>query len=74
VQVDVMTGTRPGAVRIEADRDRADHFLMRVLHTDPHQRPVPWHAPDIHSITQPIPLGAHRIRRDRGGKSADKAV
>jgi hypothetical protein len=55
--IESALGTRPGAVRIEADRDRADHFLMRVLHTDPHSRPVPWHAPDIHSITQPVPLG-----------------
>src|SRR5207249_1641845 len=43
-------GARPGAVRIEPDRDRADHLLMRVLHTDPHSRPLPWHAPDVNSI------------------------
>jgi hypothetical protein len=55
--IESALGTRPGAVRIEPDRDRADHFLMRVLHTDPHSRPVPWRTPDIHSITQPIPLG-----------------
>jgi S-DNA-T family DNA segregation ATPase FtsK/SpoIIIE len=30
---------------------------MRVLHTDPHSRPVPWRAPDVCSIGQPIPLG-----------------
>ncbi|MCW2945432.1 MAG: translocase ftsK, partial [Actinoallomurus sp.] len=55
--IESALGTRPGAVRIEADPARADHFLMRILHTDPHSRPVPGHAPDIHSITQPIPLG-----------------
>jgi hypothetical protein len=55
--IESALGTRPGAVRIEADRDRADHFLVRVLHTDPHSRPVPWRTPDIHSINQPIPLG-----------------
>jgi len=55
--IESALGTRPGAVRIEADQDRADHFLMRVLHTDPHSRPVPWHAPDVRSIAQPIPLG-----------------
>jgi S-DNA-T family DNA segregation ATPase FtsK/SpoIIIE len=55
--IESALGTRPGAVRIEADPARADHFLMRVLHTDPHSRPVPWRAPDVHSITQPIPLG-----------------
>jgi FtsK/SpoIIIE family len=55
--IESALGTRPGAVRIEADPDRADHFLMRVLHTDPHSRPVPWQPSDIRSITQPIPLG-----------------
>ncbi|GAB3979226.1 hypothetical protein GCM10029978_074040 [Actinoallomurus acanthiterrae] len=55
--IESALGTRPGAVRIEADAARADHFLMRVLHTDPHARPIPWKAPDIRSITQPIPLG-----------------
>ncbi|MEV5751681.1 FtsK/SpoIIIE domain-containing protein [Actinoallomurus sp. NPDC052308] len=55
--IESALGTRPGAVRIEPDAARADHFLMRVLHTDPHARPVPWRAPDIHSIAQPIPLG-----------------
>jgi hypothetical protein len=55
--IESALGTRPGAVRIEPDAARADHFLMRVLHTDPHARPVPWRTPDIHSITQPIPLG-----------------
>jgi hypothetical protein len=55
--IESALGTCPGAVRVEPDPDRADQFLMRVLHTDPHSRPVPWQAPDIHSITQPIPLG-----------------
>jgi hypothetical protein len=55
--IESALGTRPGAVRIEADTARADHFLMRVLHTDPHARAVPWQEPDVHSITQPIPLG-----------------
>jgi hypothetical protein len=55
--IESALGTRPGAVRIEPDRDRADHFLMRVLHTDPHSRPLPWRASGIRSVTQPIPLG-----------------
>jgi hypothetical protein len=55
--IESALGTRPGAVRIEPDRARADHFLMRVIHTDPHSRPISWRAPDIRSITQPIPLG-----------------
>jgi S-DNA-T family DNA segregation ATPase FtsK/SpoIIIE len=55
--IESALGTRPGAVRIEPDQNRADHFLMRVLHTDPHARPVPWRASEVRSITQPIPLG-----------------
>lgn len=55
--IESALGTRPGAVRIEPDAARADHFLMRVLHTDPHARPVPWQASDTRSITQPVPLG-----------------
>jgi hypothetical protein len=55
--IESALGTRPGAVRIEPDRARADHFLMRVLHTDPRERPIPWRTPDIQSITQPVPLG-----------------
>jgi S-DNA-T family DNA segregation ATPase FtsK/SpoIIIE len=49
--------TRAGAVRIEPDKAHADQFVMRVLDTDPHARPVPWKTPKAHSITQPIPLG-----------------
>jgi endonuclease III len=33
------------------------------LHTDPHSRPVPWRAPDVRSITQPIPLGVFEDAR-----------
>jgi S-DNA-T family DNA segregation ATPase FtsK/SpoIIIE len=33
--------TRPGAVRVEPDPDRADHALVRVLTADPHAQPVP---------------------------------
>ncbi|MCO6011651.1 hypothetical protein NE236_42550 [Actinoallomurus purpureus] len=33
--IESALGTRPGAVRIEADTALADHFLIRVLHTDP---------------------------------------
>ncbi|MBV9161831.1 MAG: hypothetical protein JO281_09835, partial [Pseudonocardiales bacterium] len=54
-------GTRPGAVRVEPDPDRADHALIRVLHADPHARAIPYptdqHHPPAASITRPIPLG-----------------
>lgn len=54
-------GTRPGAVRVEADPARADRALIRVLDADPHARAIPW--PDTFttdersSITDPVPLG-----------------
>jgi DNA segregation ATPase FtsK/SpoIIIE, S-DNA-T family len=54
-------GTRPGAVRVEPDPDRADHALIRVLHADPHARAIPYptdqHHPPAASITRPIALG-----------------
>jgi DNA segregation ATPase FtsK/SpoIIIE, S-DNA-T family len=53
--------TRPGAVRVEPDPDRADHAVIRVLTTDPHAQVIPYPtgtepAPD-RSIHHPIPLG-----------------
>ncbi|MGH3783314.1 MAG: hypothetical protein ACRDRO_22525 [Pseudonocardiaceae bacterium] len=54
-------GTRPGAVRVEPDPQRADHALIRVLHADPHARAIPYptdqHNPSTASITRPAPLG-----------------
>jgi DNA segregation ATPase FtsK/SpoIIIE, S-DNA-T family len=54
-------GTRPGAVRVEPDPDRADQALIRVLHADPHARAIPYPTDQRHpsaaSITRPIPLG-----------------
>jgi S-DNA-T family DNA segregation ATPase FtsK/SpoIIIE len=53
-------GTRPGAVRVEPDPDRADHALIRVLHADPHARAIPYPTdqhPPTASITGPVPLG-----------------
>lgn len=54
-------GTRPGAVRVEPDPDRADHALIRVLHTDPHAQAIPYPTDQHHhwatSITHPVPLG-----------------
>ena len=55
-------GTRPGAVRVEADPARADRAVIRVLDADPHARAIPW--PDTFtttderpSITDSVPLG-----------------
>lgn len=50
-------GTRPGAVRVEADPDRANEAVLRVLDSDPHARPIPWPGPSTGSITDPIGLG-----------------
>lgn len=53
-------GTRPGAVRVEPDPDRADHALIRVLHADPHAQAIPYPTDQHHSvasITHPVPLG-----------------
>ncbi|MGH3566361.1 MAG: FtsK/SpoIIIE domain-containing protein [Pseudonocardia sp.] len=57
--------TRPGAVRIDPDPDRADHALIRVLTTDPHAQPIPYPRGNhdtttpgaARSIGEPIPLG-----------------
>jgi DNA segregation ATPase FtsK/SpoIIIE, S-DNA-T family len=53
-------GTRPGAVRVEPDPDRADHATIRVLTTDPHDHPIAYPTDDRdgrRSVTDPIPLG-----------------
>ena len=50
---------RPGALRIEADPTRADHFLLRVLNTDPHANPLPWPGTAARSITEPVDLGIY---------------
>jgi S-DNA-T family DNA segregation ATPase FtsK/SpoIIIE len=53
--------TRPGAVRVEPDPDRADHALLRVLNADPHARAIPYpvaeNGQEPSSITRPVPLG-----------------
>ncbi|MGH8878927.1 MAG: FtsK/SpoIIIE domain-containing protein, partial [Stackebrandtia sp.] len=53
--------TRPGAIRVEPDPDRADHALIRVLHADPHAQAIPYptgqHDQPAASITRPVPLG-----------------
>jgi S-DNA-T family DNA segregation ATPase FtsK/SpoIIIE len=53
--------TRPGAVRVEPDPDRADHATIRVLTTDPHDHPIPYpndtDSERRRSVTNPIPLG-----------------
>jgi S-DNA-T family DNA segregation ATPase FtsK/SpoIIIE len=53
-------GTRPGAVRVEADPDHANRALVRVLDTDPHANAISW--PSVPgdgsaSVVRPVPLG-----------------
>ena len=50
-------GLRPGSARAIPDSARADRFTLRVIETDPHAQPIPWHAPSATSITQPVGLG-----------------
>jgi len=54
-------GTRPGAVRVEAEPARADHCLIRVLDADPHARAIAWAAStsdaELATVTAPITLG-----------------
>ncbi|WP_238006167.1 FtsK/SpoIIIE domain-containing protein [Dactylosporangium sp. AC04546] len=50
-------GTRPGAVRVEADPTHAGRFVMRVLADDPHAGAIPWPGPTVQSINDPIDLG-----------------
>lgn len=52
-------GTRPGALRIEADPYRADHVLLRVLNRDPHAEPMPWPGSTARSISEPAELGIY---------------
>jgi S-DNA-T family DNA segregation ATPase FtsK/SpoIIIE len=52
-------GTRPGAVRVEPDADRADRFVLRVLESDPHAGPISWAGPSVSSIADPIELGIY---------------
>ncbi|GAA0264771.1 FtsK/SpoIIIE domain-containing protein [Cryptosporangium japonicum] len=52
-------GTRPGALRIEADPHRADHVLIRVLNRDPHAEPLPWPGNTARSIADPVTLGVY---------------
>ncbi len=57
-------GTRPGAVRVEADPAHAGRFVMRVLAEDPHANAVPWRGPAARSVTDPVRLGVFEDATD----------
>ncbi|MEC3994477.1 FtsK/SpoIIIE domain-containing protein [Actinacidiphila sp. DG2A-62] len=52
-------GTRPGAVRVEADPAHAGRFLLRVLAEDPHASAIPWPGASAPSIGAPLDLGVY---------------
>jgi S-DNA-T family DNA segregation ATPase FtsK/SpoIIIE len=52
-------GTRPGAVRVEADPAHAGRFLLRVLADDPHASAIPWTGPSARAIAMPVELGVY---------------
>jgi FtsK/SpoIIIE family len=55
--IESALGVRPGGVRVEPDRHRADRAILRVVETDPHAQPIPWRAPAASSITATVDLG-----------------
>jgi DNA segregation ATPase FtsK/SpoIIIE, S-DNA-T family len=54
---------RPGAVRVLPNAQRADHCTLRVVERDPLAKPIPWPAPTVNSITEPITLGLFEDHR-----------
>ncbi|MFI5954366.1 FtsK/SpoIIIE domain-containing protein [Cryptosporangium sp. NPDC051539] len=50
-------GARPGSVRVEADPQRADRVVVRVVEHDPLAHPIRYPLPGSLSIRRPIPLG-----------------
>src|SRR5262249_57828167 len=57
--IESSLGTRPGAVRIEADSSRADRLLLRVMNVDPRAQAIAWPGPRAASITEPVELGVY---------------
>jgi DNA segregation ATPase FtsK/SpoIIIE, S-DNA-T family len=55
--IESSLGTRPGAIRVEADPAHAGRFVMRVLAADPHAGAIPWRGPTARSVADPIELG-----------------
>ncbi len=50
-------GLRPGSARAIPDRQRADHFILRIIENDPHAEPIPWPGPTVTTITKAAELG-----------------
>lgn len=55
-RIESVLRTRPGAVRLLPDLDRADRLFVRIVHTDPLATTIPW--PDTPAtLSEPIALG-----------------
>jgi S-DNA-T family DNA segregation ATPase FtsK/SpoIIIE len=48
---------RPGAVRVMPDSMRADLCTLRLVERDPLAKAIPWTAPAVTSVTEPVTLG-----------------
>lgn len=59
--IESALGVRPGAVRVEPDRARADRAVVRVVSADPLAVPIPWAgrkpAGPAPSVAEPVELG-----------------
>ena len=59
--IESALGVRPGAVRVEPDRARADRAVLRVVGADPLAAPIPWAgrevAGSVPSVAEPVELG-----------------
>jgi S-DNA-T family DNA segregation ATPase FtsK/SpoIIIE len=63
-EIESGLGLRPGSVRVYADEDRADHFVMRVTEKDPHAVPIPWPGTAAGTtVSEPVSIGLSEVGR-----------
>jgi DNA segregation ATPase FtsK/SpoIIIE, S-DNA-T family len=56
-RIESVLQTRPGAVRVLADPDRANRAFVRIVNRDPLATPIPWPGSTATSVKEPIVLG-----------------
>ncbi len=56
-RIESVLQTRPGAVRVLPDPDRANRAFVRVVNRDPLVAPIPWPGSSADSVTEPVTLG-----------------
>ncbi len=56
-RIESVLQTRPGAVRVLPDPDRANRAFVRVVNRDPLAAPIPWPGSTADSVTVPVTLG-----------------